>query len=103
MVTLAFAFMSCQGMTPKQNVSALMQTYNKSYDDYMVRVKQPGLNAGQIKNLKLQKDILTELHSKILLYDSYVTDGKIPYSGIEAEIDGLILRLEKLILQPPPE
>jgi hypothetical protein len=103
MAAFFFALFACQGMTPKQNVSALMKTYNKSYDDYMVRVKQPGLTADQIKNLKLQKQILTELHSKILLYDEYVVAGNVPLAGIEAEIDSLLLRLEKLILQPPPK
>jgi hypothetical protein len=100
---MLFLFLACQSMTPKQNVSALMKSYNKSYDDYMIRVKQPGLTADQIENLKLQKEVLTEIYSKILLYDDYVMKGTVPYSGIEAEIDGLLLRLEKLILQPPPK
>jgi len=89
----------CQGMTPKQNVSAMMSTYNKVYDDYQFRVKDPGLTEIQKDNLRNVKTLLTEVYPKIKLYDKYVETGELPYPGIEAEINNLIFRLEKLLLK----
>lgn len=98
-VTFALAAFACQGMTPKQKAAGVMLTYNKAYDDYLVRVQDPGLTEEQKEILARQKAILGQLYPKIKLYVEYAETGKLPYRGIEAEINNLIFELEKLVLK----
>ena len=101
MVAAMFLIAACASMQPKQNAAAMMSAYNKVYDDYQMRVKDPSLTPEQKDILAQQKIILTELYPKIKLYNEYAETGKLPYRGLEAEINNLLFRLEKLVLAPP--
>jgi hypothetical protein len=98
---IAVSLIGCASMQPKQKAAAMMLSYNKAYDDYQIRVTDPNLTAEQKEILQKQKVILTELYPKIKLYAEYVEGGKVPYRGIEAEINNLLFELEKLVLAPP--
>jgi hypothetical protein len=98
MVALALAFMSCQGMQPKQQAAAIMLSYNKAYDDYQLRAADPNLTEDQKVILRRQKEILVQLYPKIKLYNSYAETGATPYQGIDVEINNLLFELEKLFL-----
>ena len=101
LVLLAFMLAGCSGMQPKQKAAAIMNSYNKAYDDYQMRVDDPNLTPEQKDILKTQKQILTELYPKIKIYNKYVETGQIPTREIEAEINELLFKLEKLVLAPP--
>lgn len=101
-IMVPFLMMGCQGMTPKQKVAAAMNSYSRSYDDYMIRVKNPNPTEEEKKVLRVQYEILNELYNKIQLYDQYVTEGKVEYAGVYKEIDSLLLRLEDLLMDSAP-
>ncbi|HSW64881.1 MAG TPA: hypothetical protein VLH56_16455 [Dissulfurispiraceae bacterium] len=82
-----------QQLTPKQQATIYMQTYNAVYDDTMRTMQNPAATPAQ-KQIALQKRaLLTEIWPVLKIYVATVEGGAIPSAELEATLTALINQL----------
>ena len=94
------AFMPQMPQTPQDKSTFFMSYYMAQLKDYNARY-DVAVNEGVSD---LDKQILTAKHAflinawnPIALYDSYAAAGEVPPAELEAQINGLIDRLENML------
>jgi hypothetical protein len=106
-LVLIFSIMGCAMLqptlpeTPRDKSDLYMGYYMAQLLDYnnryTVAMQNDVIGAMELKILEAKYTFLQKAWEPIALYDSYITDGKIPPPGLQDEIDGLISLLENAL------
>lgn len=101
-ILLAFVLVACattpapQSMTPKQQATVFLQTYNAVYDDTMSMATNPNATQAQKDMVVKKKAILTQVWPLLKAYTSIVDGGGTPTPESTAQLTNLINQLTTL-------
>jgi len=97
MIVSCAAITGTKELTPKQQATVWMSTYNSVYDSAMATMTNP--NSTQVqKDLALKKKaILTQIYNPLKLYVAIVEGGGVPATEDAKVINDLIDQLSALV------
>jgi glutathionyl-hydroquinone reductase len=85
--------------TPQDQVTFMMSLYNQQYDAYQRQAAWPDLTDTEKSILRAKKEILTQAHGLIALYDSYVTSGKTAPADLQEQIMALLDEVQRKVVR----